>query len=259
MQPQLVEANQYLGAGNAQKALEIYLEIARTTPRSPLAYQGIAQSQYQLKKYEEALRASKIALDLDPRLTAPHIILAYIYARNKDSEQSRRQAEIALELAPSQFETLDCYGTILAAENKYEEAVPYLVRAVEIEPSALSAHHNLAIVYQQLGETGKLTQELRTIYRLSPSLNNGIWLLSTLHHRYMIFLVVGMFLVIILAGILRLPVLLLIPALYLVWLFVNVFWEFRNRRWRRGATLLLATLLYAAALGWFYNGMLPPS
>jgi tetratricopeptide (TPR) repeat protein len=255
MESHLDEANKHLGGGDPQKALEVYWTIARADPRSAVAHQGIAQCQYQLRQYAEATGSARTALRLDPALTAPRVLLAYIYAQNGDLDAAHREAQKAIELAPNSFETANCYGVILAAEKKYEEAAPHLRRATEIDPWAISTHHNLAIVYGHTEDSVNLLHELRIIYRLQPSLNNGLRLLSALHHEYLLYLVVGMALVIVLAGILLLPGLLLIPTLYVAWLCVNVYWEFRNRRWRAGASLLLVTAVFSVALWWFYSGI----
>lgn len=255
MEARLAEADEQLSGGDPRKALETYLAIVKVDPRSAAAHQGVAQCQYQLRQYAEATESARVALGLDPALTAPRILLAYIHAQNKDLEQAHREAQKALDLAPSSFETLNCFGVILAAEKKYDEAAPYLRLATKIDPWALSTHHNLAIVYGQIEDSPNLLHELRTIYRLQPSLGNGLRLLSTLHHEYLLYLVVGMALVIVLAGILSLPVLLLLPALYVAWLCINAYWEFRNRRWRGGVSMLVLTLVFAVALWWYYTGI----
>jgi tetratricopeptide (TPR) repeat protein len=253
--PQLAEAGQYLEQGQLERALELYRGAAASDPGSAVAYQGIAQCEYKLRHYDDAIQAGIRAVGLDPTLVAPHLILAYAYTQTKDREQSHREALTALDLAPDQFETLDCYGAILAAEGDPERAIPYLRRAIEIEPSAISTRHNLAVIYGQVGDSANLIRELRAINRLSPSISNRIWLASAIHHRYMIYLVVGMVVLIVLAGILGLAWLLLPPALYLGWLALNIYWEFRNGRWRRGLSLLFTGLIYAGALWWFYTGI----
>jgi tetratricopeptide (TPR) repeat protein len=255
MESRLAEADKYLGGGDSQKALETYLTIAKVDPRNAVAYQGVAQCQYQLRQYTEATVSAKTALRLDPALTAPRVLLAYIHAQRKELDEAHKEAQKALDLAPNSFETLNCYGVILAAEEKYDEAAPFLKRATEIDPWAISTHHNLAIVYSQIEDSPDLLHELRTIYRLQPSLGNGMRLLSALHHEYLLYLVVAMGLVIILAGVLSLPALLLLPGLYVAWLCLNVYWELRNRRWRDGAALLAVTLVFSVALWWFYTGI----
>jgi Tfp pilus assembly protein PilF len=255
MQLLLAEASQYLDEGNPQRALEKYQSVARTDPRSSSAYEGIAQCQYKLRHLDEASQAARIASELEPTLVSPHVILARIYAQHKDREQSHREALIALDLSPDQFETLDCYGTILAAEGDPERAIPYLRRAVEIEPGAVSTRHNLAVIYGQLGDTNNLIRELRAINQLKPSLSDRIWLASANHHKYVIYLIGAMLVLIVLAGVLHLPALLLIPALYLGWFGLNIYWEFRNGRWRRALPLLGTAVIYAAALWWFYLGI----
>jgi tetratricopeptide (TPR) repeat protein len=256
MEPLLAEAAEILERGSYERALELYQRAAGTDPRSGVAYDGIAQCQYRLRHHDEAQQAADIATALDPNLISPHLILAYIFAQRKDWEHAHREALAALDLAPDQFETLDCYGTVLAGEGDPERAIPYLRRALEIEPSALSTHHNLAVIYGQLGHTRNLIGELRAINKLNPSLSNRIWLASAIHHRYMVYLIVAMLIIIVLAGVWELPQLLLIPALYLGWLGLNVYWEIRNGRWRRGILLLGIMLIYAGTLFWFYQGII---
>lgn len=79
--------------------------------------------------------------------------------------------------------------------------------------------------------------------------------ISNLHHKYLVPLVVAMVLLVILAGVFSLPVLLLLPALYVVWLCINIYWESRNRHWRGAASLLVMALVFSAALWWLYSGI----
>ena len=78
MEVLLTEAGETLDEGNYEKALFAYQEAARSDPRSATAYDGIAQCQYRLRNYDEALRAAKIASGLDPNLISPHLIQAYL-------------------------------------------------------------------------------------------------------------------------------------------------------------------------------------
>jgi capsular exopolysaccharide synthesis family protein len=99
----------------------------------------------------------------------------------------------------------------------------------------------------------RVTEFFRDLFEPRPP--DGISRASALHHRYMLPLIVVMLALVVLAGVFSMPGLLVIPALYLGWFALNIYWEFRSGRWRRALPLVGTAIIYGAALFWFYVGI----
>lgn len=60
-------------------------------------------------------------------------------------------------------------GTILLQMERYEDAIPYLTRAIELDPRSGIAHHHRGLAYQELGQRMAAVEE----YRASAKLGFG--------------------------------------------------------------------------------------
>src|SRR5258708_27908172 len=168
------EAQKLIKSKNYKKALSFFENALKENPNQALTYQGIAQCQYDLGKYKEAIDASKKALMIEPRLIMPHTILAFIYGRTQNLVEGHKEAVVALGLDPNSFEALNCYGTILLAEGRYDEAASFLYKATEINPNSFATHQNLAIAYEKKADLRRYLEETKIVFRLRPSIQNGL-------------------------------------------------------------------------------------
>jgi protein O-mannosyl-transferase len=69
-------------------------------------------------------------------------------------------------------ETPECWlarGTVLLQMERYKQAVPYLTRAIELDPRSGIAHHHRALALQELGQRKAAVEE----YRASAKLGFG--------------------------------------------------------------------------------------
>jgi len=74
-------------------------------------------------------------------------------------------------------------GLALCTEGKYDEAIPYLVKATDIDPTIQVYQGQLALAYEMRGDIGGAIERYRRCIELSPdlteALNNLAWLLAT--------------------------------------------------------------------------------
>jgi Flp pilus assembly protein TadD len=66
------------------------------------------------------------------------------------------------------------YGTYLADAGQAEKAVPFLSKAVTLDPQYADAWHNLGRAYLLLGRTAEAVPALRTAVSLNPKLDNAL-------------------------------------------------------------------------------------
>jgi tetratricopeptide (TPR) repeat protein len=72
-------------------------------------------------------------------------------------------------VSPDSSIALNGYGWILVEQKRYEEAVPCLRRAIELQPANEKAHHNLWRALSDQGRTDELLQAYRDSIRVFPA------------------------------------------------------------------------------------------
>ena len=69
-------------------------------------------------------------------------------------------------------------GKGMAQQGHFEEAIPYYLKAVELEPDNLFYRNDLVIIYEQLQQWDKAEQELRGMIRVRPDVARPYLLLG---------------------------------------------------------------------------------
>jgi TolB-like protein/Tfp pilus assembly protein PilF len=104
---------------------EAYTEMAESGSTAP----GVA--------YESAAAAAANALRLDPDLAASHWATGHIkMVRDFDWTGAEQEFKRALELSPSDDDTLDLYGRLCAGLGRFDEAIALQRHAHELDPLA---------------------------------------------------------------------------------------------------------------------------
>jgi len=127
-----------------------------------------AKAQKALGKAIEALRANKTmeartSLETASRFAPKSSEVEYMYgvyaSQIGDNAQAKTHWTKSLELYPRHFRALISLGEALLKENKPDEALAYLERAVQSEPSSWRAHALSAEAYLQRGSTEEAVKE----------------------------------------------------------------------------------------------------
>jgi serine/threonine-protein kinase len=98
---------------------------------------GIAGSLSAKAAFERARAAVARALELDPGLAEAHAMLGFLkFACDYDWTGAEEEFRRAIELDPNSGDTYDTYGLMLAALERYDEALAVQRRAHEVDPLA---------------------------------------------------------------------------------------------------------------------------
>jgi TolB-like protein/Flp pilus assembly protein TadD len=121
------------------------LAIARD-PSFALAYANLAMAHIEsaesgarspAEAYARADETIRVALRLDPELSASHCTLGYMKTvRELDWAGAEREFKRAIELSPSNADALDLYGRLCSALGRHDEAIGLVERARELDPLA---------------------------------------------------------------------------------------------------------------------------
>ena len=134
------------------KAIELFDRAIACDPTFALAHAYVAMSYLELAESgnappdvakPRASEATSLALRLDPELGAAHCTAGYLKTvQAYDWAGAERDFKRALELSPSSADTYDLYGRLCSALGRFDDAIPLLRRAQQLDPLA----HRLDIV-----------------------------------------------------------------------------------------------------------------
>ncbi len=241
-------ADELLRAGDVQGALHEYERLIQEGAENALAYQGAAQCYYQMRKFDEALAAGREAIKLRADLSAAHSIVAYALYRSGKKADSLVEARQAYDLGPGSPEAADCYGTILLAMGKAEEAIPPLRRALEQDSELISASNNLAIAYRDTNQRKLYLQQTISLFEQKRSFHNAIKMVEAGVVTYAGAISILVAVATLLAFVIRVPSLLLIPLIAIVRGWIIAFRFLRERNWLKAISFLLGATVAAGIL-----------
>ncbi|HEX6030132.1 MAG TPA: protein kinase [Tepidiformaceae bacterium] len=160
------------------KGLRYLEEAVAIDPTLALAYAAISRAYSNAGSYgwepvrvayEKARKTALRALELAPDLPEAHIRLAAIQ-RVHDWDWKGAEASVrrALELDPSNAETLRAAGSIAHGSGRNEEARAYFLRSIELDPLVSAGYTGLAQVYRAMDRLPDSEQAMRKAMELSP-------------------------------------------------------------------------------------------
>lgn len=89
-------------------------------------------------------------------------------AQKTDLRAEEAKLREAMRQTPNDASYPARLGSLLATENKLQEAAPYFEKALELNPKDLVTRRNLAACYWQLGELPEARKNLETILKAKP-------------------------------------------------------------------------------------------
>ena len=144
------EADIYYEMGDVEKYDEIMKKIVKLRPDDPNLYYNLGVASEKNDKIEDAKEYYKKAIELDPEFVNAYINLSTaILAQEEDIV--KQMNELGMSDADNKK-----YEELKKEKQKfYEEALPYLKKAIELEPNNIGAIQTLMNIYYQLGESKK--------------------------------------------------------------------------------------------------------
>ncbi|MFI5209798.1 MAG: protein kinase [Gemmatimonadales bacterium] len=176
------------------KAIEYYERALALDPEYAQAYTGLALANTELGMmgpardagdpmtyYESAKRYAATALKLDSNLGEAHGVRAYLcFVCDYDWAGAEEGFRRALELNPGSADSNDLYGQMLSSLERYDEAIPYLKRAQELDP--LAHRSDMASTFMRAGRFTDALAAARPVIEFDPHYPRGY---STLGWAYL--------------------------------------------------------------------------
>jgi tetratricopeptide (TPR) repeat protein len=144
------------------KAEEAYGKATELDPSEPSHQRGLGQTLLAEEKYPEALKVYEKLSDLMPDDSDVYLRIAQIYRELHQLDKAEQNLVKARQYAPGSLEVMYNEAMLYQAQGRYEDAIRVLSNALtDIKgqsPAVSSRRRSLAILYQQLGQLYRDTQ-----------------------------------------------------------------------------------------------------
>ncbi len=142
---------------DARLSLEKAVEFDETNTD---AYLKLAETNFLLRRYDEALINTNNALRVDDKLAQGYFIKGFIYKELGDTTLAKSSFQTATEVNPEHYEAYMELGNLSAYQGD-ALALEYFNTALEIKPNSAEALYNLGMFYQ----AGEKYDQALVIYR----------------------------------------------------------------------------------------------
>lgn len=286
MQHLLDQAKRDHEAGRYTQAVEQLQLAVQQAPDAYDAYQWLARSLAALGRYDEAVSVARRALELNPMLAMPRVVIGAIYllrdkrlpeahtefmkavsmqpdlalahqwlARSYEAQGQFPEAEkafrAAIELAPDRPQPYVYLGALYLKRKRSKEAISMLAKAVSMAPADVSARITLGSAYVSERRFREARTEYWNAFRLHPSADALCGLTASFHLEHRLFMVLTLTallaVTIVVRSIITVPLIVLALA-YFVWAALCGL-----RSGSRKAACLYVSLAIAWAVIYVYN------
>ncbi len=133
-------------------------------------YLELGYANSKLKKDEIAISHFNKAIAIDPKSHIPYNGIAEIYRDNKkDMNMAMEWYRKALAIKPTERKANYGIGYCLNSQQKYAEAVPYIIKAIENEKTYAAAYTELGYSYFKLNNEAEAEKNLLQSLKLNPT------------------------------------------------------------------------------------------
>jgi tetratricopeptide (TPR) repeat protein len=182
-----VVAFDYVLLGDYADADKWLTRMLAWTPNDSEGWYYLGRAKYSENRFAEAIGAFQHSLKLDPGnvKAEDNLGLSYAGLDRRDEAVAAYKTAISWQAQatsknPGPYINL---GSLLLDQSRPEEAVPYLLRAIEIAPHESKAHELLGKAYARLEELPKAQTELERAVELSPQSGNLHCMLAPVYHK----------------------------------------------------------------------------
>ena len=173
LNPQARSAHLNLGdalykQGRYEEALEATRVAVEQRPNHFKTYANLGAILVKPGRFEEAETHLRRAIALNPQARGAHLNLGNTLYEQGRYEEALEATRVAVEQRPNHFKTHDNLGAILVKLGRFEEAETHLRRAIALNPQARSAHLNLGDALYKQGRYEEALEATRVAIEQDP-------------------------------------------------------------------------------------------
>jgi len=141
-----------------------------------MPYMGLAQADFELGKYDLAIRAINEALKLGETADA-YNLLGMSYSQNGDSQKTLLNLQKALAMEPDSLEINHNLGIAYAEKGDYDKAIIHYTKALQSKPDA-EQYHDRGVANYMMGKSTEATLDFNRAIEIDPGLAEAYFGLS---------------------------------------------------------------------------------
>ncbi len=120
------------------------------------------------QRFQSAIVAFRQLLAADPGNTLARYYLGEAYVGARQPDAALREWAAALTEEPNYTSAAEAIGELWLAREQYQKAQPYFQRILVFDPNDYSAHFNLGLIDEHLGNRTAAIKELQTACKIAP-------------------------------------------------------------------------------------------
>lgn len=144
-------------------------ELLFSDPNCVAALEEIADNYVSLDRFEQAEKAARHVLKLNPESYIGHYILGFIDSHRQDWRMALQHLTLANQLYPNNAEILRCLGWAMFNTGKRTQGVVILERALTLDQDNSLTLCDLGVCYLQIKNFDKSVQLLKKAMEIDPS------------------------------------------------------------------------------------------
>ncbi len=170
------QADALYASAQYKRAASLYEQDIQGDPNSALAHQGLARCMFKLQDFGRAWTEASRALELEPRLPIPYVLLANVSSARGNPVQAEAEAKHAIDLDPGMWQAYVSLANACMEQNRVEEALPLFEKALDLAPAPWEAHLAFSGGLQRHKMRSESLREAAAAFRLHPSFRTAYWL-----------------------------------------------------------------------------------
>ena len=144
-------------------------------------YNNLANALAKQGKVDEAIKAAKRALEVQPDFAIAHYNLGNLYVQRGRLDLAQRHFEEAIRLLPNYAEAHSNYGQLLAERGDLAAGVASFQQAITLNPSLSRAHLNLGVALAKSGRLNEAVALLQRAAALTPDAVEPVHFLGSVY------------------------------------------------------------------------------
>ena len=182
-----IVALNYVLLGSYAEASKWLARSVEENPKDPQAWYYLGRSRYNENRFEEAVSAFLTCLELEPRNVKAQGNLGLSYAglnRIPEAQAAFLKAiDWQLHSSVKNAEPYIDLGDLLIQQNRLQEAVSYLLQAVQIAPQESRAREKLGSAFLSLNDLPAAREQLEKAVELDPRNPSSHYLLGSVYRK----------------------------------------------------------------------------
>jgi tetratricopeptide (TPR) repeat protein len=148
-----------------QTSIDAFKKAISLEPKNKDAHMKLAELYLYIKAYPQCLAEANEALMIDKYIAKAYFIKGFAYKETGDTSKALSSFQTVVEIQPEYYDAYIQLGNIQAA-RKNKIALQYYNNALRIQPSSTEAFYNRGLMYQNMGEIEKATEDYNSILKV---------------------------------------------------------------------------------------------